>query len=49
MNAQTVFYKPYSAIQIFKVHTVELEFTPDTNAEIYNFLVTHPEIDGIFG
>ena len=31
-----------------QVHTVELEFTPDTNAEIYNFLVTHPEIDGIF-
>lgn len=30
------------------VHTVELEFTPESITDIHNFLQAHPEIDGIF-
>ncbi len=31
-----------------RVHTIELEFNLDPTSEIYKFLVTHPQIDGIF-
>ena len=31
-----------------RVHTVELDFSTDNTSEIYKFLITHPQIDGIF-
>ncbi|HAX73540.1 MAG TPA: LacI family transcriptional regulator [Firmicutes bacterium] len=31
-----------------RVHTLELEFNENDNYEIYKFLITHPQIDGIF-